>query len=175
MLSTNKTGTKDICDFALLLGAVHVYFSPQNIRSQDILCLLTTILRSHWRVSSTSNLHSRISKIMPVNTTNEWDSNSTKIVEVVSKGNKWGSDLYDLQLIKSTSSLYRYMATWWARFQSVVHTDMSVKHPQRVAKAITSVLQHATWRPHPNVQFSTDSANEVWGCWSYWEGCVLVL
>jgi hypothetical protein len=71
-LFTNKSGTKDIWDFALLLSARDVYFSPQNIRSQDISYLLTTILRSHWRVSSTSNLHSKSSKIMPVDTTNEW-------------------------------------------------------------------------------------------------------
>lgn len=45
MLSTNKSGAKDIWDFALLLGATYVYFSPQNIRSQDILYLLTTILK----------------------------------------------------------------------------------------------------------------------------------
>jgi len=161
--------------FCIIIGCHTCIFRSSKHQIAGYIVSSYNNSKSHSHMSSTSNLHSKISKIMPVNTTNEWDSNSTKIVEVVSKGNKWSSDLYDLQLIKSTSSLYRYMATWWARFQSVVHTDMSVKHPQRVAKAITSVLQHATWRPHPNVQFSTDSANEVWGCWSYWEGCVLVL
>jgi len=81
MLSTNNSGAKDIWDFALLLGAIRVYFSPQNIRSQDIsqnirsqdisqnirsqdisqnittqdiLYLLTSILKSRWHMSSTS-------------------------------------------------------------------------------------------------------------------------
>ena len=140
-----------------------------------VVYLHTTIPRSHRHVSSTSNLHSKSTKTMPVNATNEWDSNSTKIVAVALQRQQVGLGSLRLTDDQVHFFLVQVYVTWRARFQPVVHMDMSVKHPQRVAKAITSVLQHATWRPHPNVQFSTDSANEVWGCWSYWEGCVLVL